>query len=192
MINLTRIFDAERTAPLVSCSWIELKIVILSTKVAQKRKEEGGFSRGRARIKLTFPPFSRYFREINSRYNISPNFLNSQNAQRERNWNVETETGAFDHEKKRPTFQPALLFPFHSLFSSSSISFFNQENSNYRSPGSFFPARKNAIFQRIFFSVTDAYHLFLPPRISFPRNPLRNEEQSECDEGKNRKVIRML
>lgn len=34
MINLTRIFDAERTAPLVSCSWIELKIVILSTKVA--------------------------------------------------------------------------------------------------------------------------------------------------------------
>lgn len=39
MINLTRIFDAERTAPLVSCSWIELKIVILSTKVAHFGKK---------------------------------------------------------------------------------------------------------------------------------------------------------
>lgn len=190
MINLTRIFDAERTAPLVSCSWIELKIVILSTKVAQKRKEEGGFSRGRARIKLTFPPFSRYFREINSRYNISPNFLNSQNTQRERNWNVETETGAFDHEKKRPTFQPSLLFPSHSLFSSSSISFFlfNQENSNYRSPGSFFPARKNAIFQRIFFSVTDGTRAtsLIPAQSSQKWGTIGTRQR------KNRKVNRML
>lgn len=69
-------------------------------------------------LSILLDTFEKLIHDINSSsFLLCPQFPKRSSGDRfERDWNVETETGALNHEKKRPTFQPPLLFPPFPFF----------------------------------------------------------------------------